>query len=139
MKHFIWKRRQCNVLKKKTISLIKYICHNKQLKNLHKFMPMNINQHTEYQSAHYYPQFFIKLQILTFFRFFFSFFFFSIFELKIRVFDEVYAYLILQFAVLFPAQGLCKKKFNWIQWSVQDYVLKLEKKLQVLTFFFFNF
>ena len=37
-----------------------------------------------------------KLQILTFLRIF------SISELKIRVFDEVYAYLILQFAIVFP-------------------------------------
>ena len=44
MKHVTWKRRKCNVMKKKTISSIKYICHNKQLKNLHKFMPMNISQ-----------------------------------------------------------------------------------------------
>ena len=44
MKHFKWKIRNCNVMKKKTISSIKYICYNKQLKNLHKFMPMNINQ-----------------------------------------------------------------------------------------------
>ena len=43
MKHFTW-RRKCNVMKKKTISSIKYICHNKQLKNFHKFMPMNISQ-----------------------------------------------------------------------------------------------
>ena len=28
---------------------------------------------------------------------------FSIFELKIRVFDDGYAYLILQFAAVFPA------------------------------------
>ena len=28
---------------------------------------------------------------------------FSIFEVKIRIFDEVYPYLILQFTVLFPA------------------------------------
>ena len=45
------------------------------------------------------PSTFIKLEILTFFRVFF----FLIFELKIRVFDEVYAYLILQSAGLFPA------------------------------------
>ena len=43
-----------------------------------------------------------KLQILTLLKIF------SIFELKIRVFDEVYAYLILQFAVVFLAQSLCK-------------------------------
>ena len=36
-------------------------------------------------------------------------YFFSIFEIKIRVFDEVYAYLILQFAVVFQAWSLCKK------------------------------
>ena len=40
---------------------------------------------------------FEKLQILTVFMTF------SVFELKIRVFDEVYAYLIPQFAVVFPA------------------------------------
>ena len=44
MKHFIWKWRKYNVMKNKTISSIKYICHNKQLKNLHKVIPMNINQ-----------------------------------------------------------------------------------------------
>ena len=44
MKHFTWKRRQFNIMKKKIISSIKYVCHNKQLKNLNKFMPMNINQ-----------------------------------------------------------------------------------------------
>ena len=43
-----------------------------------------------------------KLQILTLLKIF------SIFELKIKVFDEVYAYLILQFAVVFLAQSLCK-------------------------------
>ena len=44
VKHFTWKRRQCNVMKKKTISSIKYICHNKQPKNLYKFMSMIIIQ-----------------------------------------------------------------------------------------------
>ena len=44
-----------------------------------------------------------KTQILIFLRIF------KIFELKIRVFDEVYVYLILQFAVVFPAYSLCKK------------------------------
>ena len=34
---------------------------------------------------------------------------FSISELKIRAFDEVYAYLILQFVVVFPVWNLCKK------------------------------
>ena len=43
MKHSTW-RRKYNVMKKKTISSIKYIYHNKQLKSLHKFMPMNISQ-----------------------------------------------------------------------------------------------
>ena len=91
MEHFTWKRRKCNVMKKKTISLIKYICHNKQLKTLHKFMPMNIIQ-----------------QIITFniqrsSRFWHFLVFFSIFELKITVFNNVYAYLILQPAVVFPA------------------------------------
>ena len=38
-----------------------------------------------------------KLQILTLLKIF------SIFELKIRVFDEVYAYLILQFDVVLSA------------------------------------
>ena len=50
MKHFTWKRRKCNVMKKKTISSIKYICHNKQRKNLHEVYAY------EYQSASYYPQ-----------------------------------------------------------------------------------
>ena len=31
-------------MKKKNMSSIKYICHNQKLKNLQKFMPMNINQ-----------------------------------------------------------------------------------------------
>ena len=44
MEHFTWKRRKCNVMKKKTFSSIKYICHNTQLKILHKFMPMNISR-----------------------------------------------------------------------------------------------
>ena len=43
-KHFTWKRRKSDVMKKKTISSIKYLCHNKQLKSVHKFMPMNISQ-----------------------------------------------------------------------------------------------
>ena len=43
MKHFTWSRK-CDVMKKKTIPSIKYIYHNKQLKNLHKFMPINIKQ-----------------------------------------------------------------------------------------------
>ena len=44
-----------------------------------------------------------KLHILTFLKIF------SIFELRIRIFDEVYPYLILQFAVVFQAYSLCKK------------------------------
>ena len=44
MKHFRWKRRQCNVMKKKNMPSIKYIRHNKQLKKLFKFIPMNMNQ-----------------------------------------------------------------------------------------------
>ena len=35
--------------------------------------------------------------------------FLSIFELNIRVFDEIYVYLIIHSAVIFPAQGLSKK------------------------------
>ena len=31
-------------MKKKIISSIKYICHNKQLKNVRKFIPMNISE-----------------------------------------------------------------------------------------------
>ena len=95
MKHFTWKRRKCNVMKKKTISSIKYICHNKQLKILQKFMPMNIRQ----QIITFNLQ--KKLQIVTFLVF--LFFFFSIFELKITIFDDTYAYLILQSAVVLPA------------------------------------
>ena len=38
MKQFTWKRRLWNVMKMETISSIKYICHNKQLKNLYKFI-----------------------------------------------------------------------------------------------------
>ena len=41
---------------------------------------------------------------------------FSIFDLKIRVFDEVYAYLIFQFAVVFPA---CVKHFILIAFVYQ--------------------
>ena len=44
IKHVTWKRGKCNVVKKKTISSIKYICHDKQLKNLNKFMLMSIYQ-----------------------------------------------------------------------------------------------
>ena len=51
-------------------------------------------------------KFWKELQILTFLRIF------SIFELKIRVFYEVYAYLILQFASVVPAQSLCKKLYD---------------------------
>ena len=54
MKHFTWKR-QCNIMEKKAISSIKYICHNKQLKNLCKFMAMNINQQIMTLSIHETP------------------------------------------------------------------------------------
>ena len=67
MKHVTWKRTKCNVMKKKTISSTRYICHNKQLKNSHKFMPMSINQQIIILSIQK------KLQILTFFRFSFNF------------------------------------------------------------------
>ena len=56
-------------------------------------MAMNINQ----QHSATLSSTFIKLQILTFLGFL------SIFELKMRVFDEVCAYLIIQSAVVFPA------------------------------------
>ena len=92
MKHFTWKKRQCNVMKNKTISLIKYICQNKQLKNLYKFMPMNINQQIMALNIH-------KTTDSDIFWLASS----SIFELKIRVFDEVYAYLIIQSSAAFPA------------------------------------
>ena len=42
---------------------------------------------------------------------------FLIFELKIRVFDKVYAYLILQFAVIFP--GSLLKNFILIAFVYQ--------------------
>ena len=71
MEHFTWKRRKCNVMKKKTISSTKYICHNKQLKILHKFMPMNIRQ----QIITFNIQ--KKLQIVTFLVFFCFFCFFN--------------------------------------------------------------
>ena len=128
MEHFKWKRRKYNVMKKKTISSIKYICHNKQLKNLHKIMPMNISQ-----------------QIITFNiqkktpdSDIFQFVFFSIFELRITVFDYIYAYLILQSAVVFPAQGLSKKILIGYNLFVHNYhVLKFENNLQILIFFMF--
>ena len=59
----------------------KYTCHNKQLKMVFKSLPST----------------FMKLRILTFFSLF------SIFELNIRVFDEVYAYFTLQSAVVFSS------------------------------------
>ena len=67
MKHFTW-RRKCNVMKKKTIPSIKYTNHNKKLKKLHKFMPMNISQQIIIINIKK------KLQILTFFCFFLFFF-----------------------------------------------------------------
>ena len=81
-------------MKKKTISSIKYICHSKQLKNLHKFMPMNTSQQIIILNIKKTPDSDI----------FYFLFFFSIFELKTTVFDDVYAYLILQSAVVFAAQ-----------------------------------
>ena len=86
IEHFTWKRRKSNVMKKKAILSIKYICHNKQLKNLHKFIPMNISQQFITIKKLWTLK---KLQILTFLVFF------SIFELRITVFDDIYAYLIL--------------------------------------------
>ena len=44
-----------------------------------------------------------KLHILTFLKIF------LIFVLRLRVFDEVYPYLTLQFAVVFQVYSLCKK------------------------------
>ena len=79
MKHVTWKRRKCNVMKKKTISSIKHICHNKKLKNLHKFMPMSINQQIITFSIKKNSRFWLFLGL------------FSICELKITVFDDVYA------------------------------------------------
>ena len=52
---------------------------------------------------YYALRFEIKLQILTFLRIF------SIFDVKIRVFDEVYAYVILQFAVVSQHRACVKK------------------------------
>ena len=80
---------------KENLSSIKYICHNKQLKNLYKFIPMNISQQIITIKKLLTLK---KLQILTFFSFFSS-----IFELKITVFDDNYAYLILHSAVVIPA------------------------------------
>ena len=118
--YFIRKRRQSNVMKKKTIPSIKYICHNKQPKNLQKIMPLNsysefelnwielnwTELNSESANLKLLPTTFIKLQIL---NFFIVFFFFFIFELKIRVFQQVYDYLILYFPVIFPAYSFCKK------------------------------
>ena len=59
-------------------------------------MPMNINQQTITHNIHKSPD-----------SDFFLFLFLS-FELKVRVFDEVYA-LILQSIVVFPTLGFCKK------------------------------
>ena len=64
---------ECNVTKKKAISSIKYFSHNKQLRNLNKFMPMNINQHMITLNIHITPDSDIIL------------IFSSIFELKIRI------------------------------------------------------
>ena len=67
MSHFTWKRRQCNVMKKKTIPSIKYICHNKQLKiyiGLCLWIWMS-------KSKILIPLTFIKLKILTFLVVFF--------------------------------------------------------------------
>ena len=63
--------------------------------------------------------------ILTFFSFFFS-----ILLLKIWVFDEVYNYLILYFAVVFPAWSLFKNFLldNWITFVRNYYPLRSEKK-----------
>ena len=59
-------------------------------------MPMNINQHIITLNIHKTPD-----------SDFFLVFFLS-FELKVRVFDEVYA-LILHSAIVFPALGFWKK------------------------------
>ena len=126
MKHFTWKR-QCNIMEKKAISSIKYICRNKQLKNLCKFMAMNINQQIMTLNIHKTPDSDV-------FRGFFS-----IFELKIRIFDEVYAYLILQYFSI-PSIGLVKKILNGYHVFLHnDHELKFEKILQILTFFIFFF
>ena len=92
MKHFTWKRIKCSVIKRKTISSIKYICNNKKQKNLYKLMPMNpinINQQIITLDIQKTPDSDIC--------------FLSIFELNIRVFDEIYVYLIIHSAVIFPA------------------------------------
>ena len=88
-------------------------------------MPMNVSQQIITLNIHETPD----SDIFQFFV--------SVFELKIRVFDEVYAYLILQSAIVFPAQGLCKKILTGYQLFVHNYVLKLEKNLQILIFFVF--
>ena len=55
--------------------------------------------------------------------------FFSSFELKIRVFDQVYAFLIIWFAAVFPVLGFCKKIPIGYHLFVQNYhhMLKFEK------------
>ena len=69
-------------MKKKIISPTKYICHNKQLKNLHKFIPMNINQQIITLNIQKTPDLDIFFRV---------FFFFLIFKVKITVSDKVYA------------------------------------------------
>ena len=121
------KKIQC--YEKENLSSIKYICYNKQLKNLCKFIPMNISQQIITIKKLLTLK---KLQILTFFSFFSS-----IFELKITVCDDNYAYLIFHSAVVIPAQGLSKKNSNWIQFVHNYHVLKFENNLKNLIFFMF--
>ena len=127
MKHFTWKRRQCNVMKKKTVPLIKYICQNKQLKNLYKFIPMNISQQIMALNIHNTTDSHICQLVFS-----------SIFELKIKVFDEVYAYLIIQSPAVLPAQGSSEKILVGYHLFVHNYhVSKFDRNLHILIFFMF--
>ena len=89
-KHFTWRRRECNVMKKEIITLVKYICYNKKLKNLSLCLWIRISKSKIITSI------FIKLS-----------------GLKIRIFDEVYDNLIFYFTVIFPAWSYVKNS-DWI-------------------------
>ena len=79
---------QCH--EKENHLIIKIHLSQQTAKNFYKFMPMNINQHIITLNIEKTPHSDI-------FKFYFNF------ELKIAVFDDVYAYLILQSAVVFPS------------------------------------
>ena len=96
MKHVKWKRRKCNVMKKK-------ICHNKLLKSLHKFTPTSINQQIITLSIQK------KLEILTFFRVFFQFLNSKLWSLMTFMPPSVFYSI--------PSIGLVWKSSNWIPFA----------------------